>query len=59
MRETSSQRWKNYKKKNLKIANTIWFWKNFFKFLLNLMKNLKNKRFVAIQKYDFVKQKQL
>ena len=55
MRETLSQRWNNYKKKNLKIANTIWFWKFFFKFLLNLMKNFENKRFIAIQKYNFVR----
>ena len=56
MRETSSQRWDNYKKKNLKTASTTWFWKNFSKFLLNLMKNSKNKQLVAVQKYDSARQ---
>ena len=55
MRKTSSQRWNNYKKKNLKTAITIWFWKNFFKFLFNLIKNSKNQQLIAVQKYDFVR----
>ena len=58
MRKILSQRWNNYKKKNLKIASTTWSWKNFFKFLFNSMKNSKNKRLVAIQKYNFIQQKQ-
>ena len=58
MRETSSQRWDNYKKKNLETASTTWSWKNFSKFLFNLMKNSKNRRLVAVQKYDFARQKQ-
>ena len=52
MRETSSQRWSSYKKKNLETASTTWSWKNFSKFLFNLMKDPKNKRLVAIQKYN-------
>ena len=59
MRKTSSQRWDNYKKKNLEIASTTWFWKNFSKFLFNLMKNSKNKRLAAVWKYDSARQKQL
>ena len=58
MRKTPSQRWSNYKEKNLETASTIWFWKNFFKFLLNLIKDSKNRRLVAVQKYDSVRQKQ-
>ena len=58
MRKTLSQRWNNYKKKNLETASTTWFWKNFFKFLFNLMKDSKNRRLVAAQKYDFARQKQ-
>ena len=58
MQKTLLQRWKKYKKKNLKIVNIIWFWKNFSKFLFDLMKNSENKRLVAIQKYDFAWQKQ-
>ena len=58
MRKTLSQRWNSYKEKNLKAASTTWFWKNFSKFLLNLIKNSKNRRLVAAQKYDFVRQEQ-
>ena len=58
MRKTSSQRWDNYKKKNLETASTTWSWKNFFKFLLNSMKDSKNRRLVAAQKYDSARQKQ-
>ena len=58
MRKTPSQRWNNYKKKNLKTASTTWFWKNFPKFLFNSTKNSKNKRLVAVQKYDSARQKQ-
>ena len=58
MRETLSQRWDNYKKKNLETVSTTWSWKNFSKFLLNLMKDSKNKRLVAAQKYDSAQQEQ-
>ena len=50
MRETSSQHWSSYKKKNLKTASTTWFWKDFSKFLFNLMKNSKNRQLAAVQK---------
>ena len=58
MRKTPSQRWNSYKEKNLETASTTWSWKNFSKFLFNLIKNSKNKRLVAAQKYDSARQKQ-
>ena len=59
IRDTSSQRWNNKKEKNLKIIQKTWQWKNFSNFLINLIKNSQNCRFVVAQKYDATKQNQL
>ena len=46
------------KKKNLKIIQKTWQWKNFSNFLINLIKNLQNHCFVVAQKHDIAKQSQ-
>ena len=52
IRDTPSQRWNNKKEKNLKIIQKTWQWKNFSNFLINLMKNSQNRRFVVAQKHN-------